>query len=140
MKKFLSNLSNFKVWLKKGLSELKDYNCLCINLYDDEDDEVYSCEFVGTSKFCLDGNDWNFDEGKVYSRKNPFVLCEKSDIDDDIKLLLLFKRLLENTITDKKVMKIIKDMTLAYGFVNGQMYFAVSNNNHDCYNIGLERQ
>ena len=139
MKKFLGNLSNFRVWLLKGLNELKDYDCLCLNLYDDEDEEDYSCELVGTSKFCQDGDDWNFDEEKVYSRKNPFVLCEKSEINDDTKLLLLFKRLLENTITDKKVAKMVKDKSLAYGFVNGRMHFAISNNDHDCYNGCMDR-
>ena len=67
------------------------------------------------------------------------MLCEKSDIDDDTKILLLFKRLLENTLIDKKVAKVVKDKTLAYGFANGRMYFAISNNDHDCYNGDLDR-
>ena len=133
MKKFLGNLSNFRVWLLKGLSELKDYNCLCLNLYDDEDDEDYSCELVGTSKFCQDGNDWNFDEEKVYSRKNPFILCNKTEIDDDTKVLLLCKTLIETILSDKKISQITKDKSLAFGFVNGKMYFVNLEDGKDQY-------
>lgn len=133
MKKILNNMTHFRVWFLKGLNDLKNYNCLCVNLYDDEDEGVYSCELVGTNKFCKDGSDWNFDEEKVYSRKNPFILCNKTEIDDDTKVLLLCKTLIETILSDKKISQITKDKSLAFGFVNGKMYFVNLEDGKDQY-------
>lgn len=65
----------FSKWLETGLQTMKDENAYCLNLYD-EDDE-WTCELVATNKFYKDGNDWCFDETKVYKREKPFVLITK---------------------------------------------------------------
>ena len=66
------NEEKFSKWLETGLQTMKDENAYCLNLYD-EDDE-WTCELVATNKFYKDGNDWCFDETKVYKREKPFVL------------------------------------------------------------------
>ncbi len=123
MKKFLKNINTFDKWFLQGLKEMDNLDCLCINLYDEEDENYYSCELAGAKRFYQDGDDWNFDEEKVYSRKNPYKLCSKTDVKDSTKLLLLFKRLLEYSCSNNKIIKMLKGKSLAFGFVDGRMYF-----------------
>lgn len=95
----------FSKWLETGLQTMKDENAYCLNLYD-EDDE-WTCELVATNKFYKDGNDWCFDETKVYKREKPFVLITKYSQGNYEKILNEFSSSLQNIICNNNNIKIL---------------------------------
>ena len=125
------NEEKFSKWLETGLRTMKDENAYCLNLYD-EDDE-WTCELVATNKFYKDGNDWCFDETKVYKREKPFVLITKYSQGNYEKILNEFSSSLQNIICNNNNIKnIITNKTFAYGFVDGELYFLDTCENELC--------
>lgn len=113
---------SFSKWLETGLQTMKNKPAYCLNIYD-EDDE-WTCELVGTNKFYKDGNDWYFDETKVFRRDKPFVLITQYSTGNYKKILDAFSKMLEKIIhRNKNIKDLVANKPFAYGFVDGELLF-----------------
>lgn len=119
--------SNFHNWFLRGIKYLESEKYICANIYCDEDE--FSCELVGTDKLIKDEDGWNFDENKVYERKNPFVIC-KSDISAK-EIIKCFKNTLNRELKNPQTKKLLNGKILTYGLIDGELFFANSKDNYE---------
>lgn len=119
------NKKRFSMWLEKGLSSMKNENAFCINLYEEDDDAV-TCELVGSKELIKEDGEWFFEETSVFSRQNPFTVLTANDNKNQsfCKTLQIFADCLNEIVeSNKNIQSYIKNKKLAFGFVDGDLYF-----------------